>query len=62
MKLDNMFENSFCINLKSRPDRWEEMQDEFYKINFYPNRFEAIVDENPVKGCYLSHLELLRRS
>lgn len=57
-----MFEENYCINLKSRPDRWEEMQDEFYKINFYPNRFEAIVDENPVKGCYLSHLELLRRA
>jgi GR25 family glycosyltransferase involved in LPS biosynthesis len=62
MKLENLFEESYCINLKSRPDRWETMQNEFYKINFYPKRFEAVVDKNPVRGCYLSHLELLRKA
>jgi GR25 family glycosyltransferase involved in LPS biosynthesis len=62
MKLENIFEENYCINLKSRLDRWDAMQNEFYKINFFPQRFEAITDENPVRGCYLSHLELLRRA
>lgn len=62
MKLDNFFELSYCINLKSRPDRWEQMQNEFYKINFYPQRFGAVQNENPVRGCYLSHLEILKQA
>jgi len=62
MKLEHVFEESYCINLKSRPDRWEAMQEEFYKINFYPQRFEAITDKNPVRGCYLSHREILRKA
>lgn len=62
MKLENIFEENYCINLKSRPDRWREMQNEFYKINFFPQRFDAIEDNNPAKGCYLSHLEILRRA
>ncbi len=62
MKLDNVFELSYCINLKSRPDRWELCQDEFYKLNWYPERFEAIEDPIPAKGCLLSHIEILKEA
>lgn len=60
MKLDNIFELSYCINLKSRPDRWELCQDEFYKLNWYPERFEAIEDLIPARGCLLSHIAILK--
>ena len=62
MKLDNIFEMSFCINLDKRKDRWEACQKEFYKLNFYPDRFSAIEDSNPVVGCRKSHLEILKRA
>jgi len=62
MKLDNIFEMSFCINLDRRKDRWEACQKEFYKLNFYPERFSAIEDVNPVFGCKKSHLEILKRA
>ena len=62
MKLDNIFEMSFCINLDKRKDRWEACQKEFYKLNFYPERFSAIEDANPVVGCWKSHLEILKRA
>jgi GR25 family glycosyltransferase involved in LPS biosynthesis len=60
VKLENFFELSFCINLKERTDRWEECQEEFEKIHFYPERFEAIKDKNPVIGCLKSHIEILK--
>jgi GR25 family glycosyltransferase involved in LPS biosynthesis len=62
MKLEEIFELSYCINLKKRTDRWNQCQEEFKKINFYPERFNAIENENPALGCYLSHLEILKRA
>lgn len=62
MKLDNIFEMSYVINLNKRPDRLEACEDAWYKLNFYPERFPAIENENPALGCYLSHLEILRRA
>lgn len=62
MKLDNMFEMSYVINLDRRPDRLVACEDSWYKLNFYPERFRAIENENPALGCYLSHLEILRKA
>jgi glycosyl transferase family 25 len=62
MKFENMFEMSYVINLNSRPDRLKACEESWYKLNFYPERFEAIENENPALGCYLSHLEILRRA
>lgn len=53
---------SYCINLDKRKDRWEACDKEFYKLNFYPERFSAIENSNPILGCYLSHLEILKRA
>jgi len=62
MKLENMFGLSYCINLDSRKDRWEAVQGEFEKIHFYPERFSAIQDEIPARGCYKSHLAILKEA
>jgi len=62
MKLDNVFEMSYVINLDRRTDRLEACEDAWYKLNFYPERFSAIENKNPALGCYLSHLEILRRA
>lgn len=62
MDIDKMFGVSYCINLKERKDRWEVCQKEFEKIGFFPKRFEAIKNEKPWLGCYLSHLEILREA
>lgn len=62
MKLDNFFEMSYVVNLDKRPDRLKDCEDSWYKLNFYPERFSAIENENPALGCYLSHLEILKRA
>jgi GR25 family glycosyltransferase involved in LPS biosynthesis len=62
MKLENMFEMSYVINLNERPDRLRECEDTWYKLNFYPERFPAIENKIPALGCYLSHLEILKRA
>lgn len=61
MKLDQLFPEGYCINLKERTDRWELCNQEFYKINYYPQRFDAIKHEVGQIGCYLSHLEILKQ-
>jgi len=33
------FDKIYCINLDSRPDRWEECEDEFKRINWKVDRF-----------------------
>jgi len=62
MKLENMFEMSYCINLDERKDRWELAQKEFEKINFFPDRFSAIKADNPAFGCRRSHLTILKEA
>jgi hypothetical protein len=62
MKLENVFEMSYFINLDERQDRLEYLDSEWYKLNFYPERFPAIKNKNPALGCYLSHLEILRKA
>ena len=62
MKLDQLFELGYLINLKERVGRWELCDQEFYKINYYPRRFEAVKHEVGRVGCYLSHLEILRQA
>ena len=62
MKLENMFELAYCVNLKERFDRWSLCQEEFDKIHFFPERFDAIKHETPWMGCYLSHLEILKKA
>lgn len=57
-----MFGLSYCINLDNRKDRWEQVQEEFKKIDFYPTRFSAIENENKPRGCLQSHLAILKEA
>ena len=63
----NYFDKIFCINLDSRPDRWESAKSEFVKHNLDVERIPAIKGSNlnlewppEIKegavGCSLSHL------
>jgi GR25 family glycosyltransferase involved in LPS biosynthesis len=62
MKLDQIFELGYLINLKERADRWELCDNEFYKINYYPVRFEGVKHDVGRIGCFLSHLEILKQA
>jgi len=67
MILTDYFDKTFCINLDSRPDRWEEAQKEFEKHAFIVERIPGIegskinldfpleIKEGAV-GCALSQL------
>jgi GR25 family glycosyltransferase involved in LPS biosynthesis len=62
MKLDQVFELGYVINLDERTDRLQECEKEWYKINYYPERFSAIKNQHGPTGCYLSHLKLLQKA
>lgn len=62
MKISDIFELSYCINLDERKDRWESCQKEFKKIDFYPERFSAIKHENTPEWCRQSHLAILKKA
>ena len=36
--------------------------EEFDKLDFHPERFSAIENVNGAAGCYLSHLEILKKA
>jgi GR25 family glycosyltransferase involved in LPS biosynthesis len=67
----NYFDNSFCINLDSRKDRWVEVQKQFKKNNLVVERISAIegaklnldfppeIKEGAV-GCSLSQLFVMK--
>lgn len=41
--ISDYFKNIYCVNLESRPDRWEQVQKEFNKFNITNvNRFNAV--------------------
>ncbi len=57
------FDKIYCINLDSRPDRWELVQKEFAKADILDlvERFPAIeIPDNPSKGNHLSHAACIR--
>ena len=69
--LNDYFDRIFCINLDSRPDRWESAQEEFHKIEIDVERIPGIngskmnldfppeIKEGAV-GCALSQLFTLK--
>jgi len=47
MKLEEFFPLIFCINMDSRPDRWEKTQKEFEKIGIKNvKRFSEYIMDN----------------
>lgn len=57
---ETLFPLRVCINLNERKDRWEKSQEEFNKLGIEVERFEAVKDNNPVIGCWQSHINSLK--
>jgi glycosyl transferase family 25 len=49
------FENTFCISLDSRPDRWENMQKRFDLFDMNVQRWVASTPSN-VTDCFVNYL------
>lgn len=62
MNAFDYFERIFCINLDSRTDRWNSVQEEFKKLGIFDKivRYQAIKDEDGRLGIIKSNLELLK--
>ena len=59
----DFFDEIYCINLERRTDRWKQCQSEFDKIGISDRviKFNAFDNkENPKKGCYDSHLSVIK--
>ena len=57
------FDGIYCINLERRVDRWTQCKKEFDKIGISDRveRFNAFDNKsNPKKGCYDSHLSVIK--
>lgn len=54
----------YCINLDKRPDRWAQCVEEFTKVDLLEKveRFPAVEHMVGSVGCYISHLEIMRRA
>lgn len=54
----------YCISLPERNERWEQAQREFDLIGIRERviRFPAIKRPNPIDGCRLSHLSIIREA
>jgi glycosyl transferase family 25 len=51
--------HAFYINLLSRPDRKNHVEEQLNNIGIKPERFNAIRMDNGAIGCSMSHLKLL---
>lgn len=51
-----------CINLDSRPDRWELAQQEFDRVGLQVERFPGVVNDNPVLGFNKAVYKALKSS
>jgi glycosyl transferase family 25 len=58
----NYFEHAFFINLDSRPDRKQYMEDHLKTVGIQAERFKAIKLTNGALGCSMSHLKLLEKA
>lgn len=52
-------QHAFYINLESRPDRREQIEQELSVMGINAQRFNAIYTTNGAIGCTMSHLKLL---
>lgn len=52
-------DHAFYINLDSRPDRKQYMEDHLKTVGIHAERFKAVKLTNGALGCSMSHLKLL---
>jgi len=55
----DLFNHTYVINLKNRPDRLEHVNNELNKLNIIPIRFDAIQTTDGAIGCSLSHIKCI---
>jgi glycosyl transferase family 25 len=55
----NHIEHAFYINLDSRPDRRQYMEEHLKTVGIHAERFKAVKLTNGALGCSMSHLKLL---
>jgi hypothetical protein len=61
MSLNTFFDKVFCINLDSRPDRWQTCLEIFDKHHIEAERFPAIyMKNNCTEACTWSHVALYK--
>lgn len=58
------FDEIYCINLDSRPDRWEHAKKEFSKVNILDRvkRYSAIKDNDGRLGLIKSNLDIIKNA
>jgi len=59
--LKETFDKIYCINLDSRPDKWELCVEEFKKYNILDlvERVSAVYNKNGYHGCTMSHIKCM---
>ena len=61
--INDILKNNYYINLEHRKDKNEINIKELKKIGINnPNRFNAIKKDNGAIGCYMSHIEVLKKA
>lgn len=54
-----IFDAIYCLNQSSRPDRWEQAQDEFNRVGIDPIRFYSVLNKEPWKSFCISQKLLI---
>ncbi len=61
MKLILNKDNTFCISLYSKEDRWQRMQERFTKFNIDVTRFKAADNEKDLTVPYVNYINTLQK-
>ena len=58
------FKEIYCINLDSRPDRWDIVKEEFRKVDLLEKvrRIPGVEHEEGIIGCTMAHVSLVRHA
>jgi hypothetical protein len=59
--MNQYFDRIYCLNQDSRPDRWQQAQEEFARIGMQVERFASIPADQPYKSFCLSQYGMLRQ-
>lgn len=55
------FNEVYCLNQDSRPDRWKQATEEFERVGLTAKRFPSLPADQPIKSFCLSQYAMLKR-